>query len=147
MRWVIPRPCRDDPSYDNVLLDVYDALAARVCVCRTAGIAPERLIVDPGIGFGKTLQHNLQLVEGLSLLHGLGLPVMFGASRKTFIGKLTGVEVASERMVGSIAANLAALAHGVQIIRVHDVKEMRQALCVWDAVRTGQAPSAYDPRH
>jgi dihydropteroate synthase len=134
-----PKTMQDDPSYDNVLLDVYDALAARIAGCRAGGIAPERLIVDPGIGFGKTLEHNLQLMDGLSLLHGLGVPVMFGASRKAFIGKLTGIDMAGDRVAGSLAANLAALAHGVQVIRVHDVDETRQALSVWQAVRTGRA--------
>lgn len=134
-----PKTMQDDPSYDNVLLDVHDALAARIAVCRAAGIGQERLIVDPGIGFGKTLVHNLQLMEGLGLLHGLGVPIMFGASRKRFIGTLTGVDVASDRVAGSIAANLAALAQGVQVVRVHDVEETRQALAVWQAARLGHA--------
>jgi dihydropteroate synthase len=134
-----PKTMQDDPSYDNVLLDVYDALATRVAVCQSAGIGPERLIVDPGIGFGKTVEHNLQLMDGLSLLHGLGVPIMFGASRKSFIGKLTGLAAAGDRMAGSLAANLAALANGVQIVRVHDVEETRQALSVWEAVRSGHA--------
>ena len=134
-----PKTMQDDPRYEDVLLDVYDALSARIEACLAAGIASDKIIVDPGIGFGKTLTHNLQLMEGLSLLHGLGVPVMFGASRKAFIGKLSGVERADKRMVGSVAAGLAAIAQGAQIVRVHDVAEMRQALNVWESARSGHA--------
>ena len=110
--------------------DVYDALEARIEACERAGIARARLIVDPGIGFGKTLAHNLALLGSLSLFHGLGCGVMLGASRKSFIGKLTGAE-AGHRLPGSVAAALLGAAQGVQILRVHDVAATRQALAVW----------------
>jgi dihydropteroate synthase len=125
-----PRTMQDDPRYDDVVLDVYDWLEARVAACEQAGIPRERLIVDPGIGFGKTLAHNLSLLAGLSIFHGLGCTVLLGASRKTFIGKLLGVPPA-ERLPGSLAAALIGADQGVQIVRVHDVAATRQALAVW----------------
>lgn len=134
-----PRSMQDDPRYDDVLTDVFDYLEARIEACIRAGIARTRLIVDPGIGFGKTLQHNLELMAGLSLFQGLGVPVLLGASRKSFIGKLTGETVAAERVMGSVGAALAAVAQGAQIIRVHDVKATRQALTVWEASCRGTA--------
>lgn len=132
-----PATMQDDPRYDDVLLDVYDALAARVAEAEAAGIARARIAVDPGIGFGKTLAHNLALLARLSLFHGLGLPVLLGASRKRFIGTLSGVEDAARRMPGSLAVALAGVAQGVQMIRVHDVAETRQALSLWQAVTRG----------
>ena len=132
-----PKTMQDNPTYDDVLLDVFDYLEARIEACVRAGIARDRIVIDPGIGFGKTLEHNLALLGGLSLLHGLGLPVLVGASRKRFIGALSGVEVARERVAGSIGAALAAAGQGAQIIRVHDVAETRQALSVWQAATQG----------
>jgi dihydropteroate synthase len=126
-----PRTMQDAPRYDDVVLDVYDALQARIEACEKAGIPSARLIVDPGIGFGKTLQHNLALLGALSILHGLGCAVMLGASRKSFIGHLTGAE-APDRLPGSIAAALLGAAQGIQILRVHDVAATRQALAVWE---------------
>ena len=125
-----PRTMQDRPTYDDVVLDVYDTLEARIEACERAGIARARLIVDPGIGFGKTLAHNLALLGSLSLFHGLGCGVMLGASRKSFIGKLTGAE-AGDRLPGSLAAALLGAAQGVQILRVHDVAATRQALALW----------------
>lgn len=131
------------PQYEDVLLDVYDALAALVARAEAAGIAREALIVDPGIGFGKTMAHNLTLLAGLSLFHGLGCAVLLGASRKRFIGTLSGVEPAVEpadgRLPGSLAVALAAVTQGVQIVRVHDIAETRQALTLWQAATTGHA--------
>lgn len=132
-----PKTMQDDPVYDNVLLDVFDYLEARVEACLRAGIARDKIIIDPGIGFGKTLAHNLELMSALSLFHGLGLPVLVGASRKRFIGTVTGVEVASERVAGSVGAALAAVSQGAQIIRAHDVAETRQALAMWQAATQG----------
>jgi len=123
-----PATMQADPRYDDVLLDVYDFLAARVAAAEVAGIPRSRIVVDPGIGFGKTLGHNLALLRGMSLFHGLGCPILLGASRKRFIGTITGVERADARGPGSIAVALAALSQGVQIVRVHDVAETRQAL-------------------
>jgi len=129
-----PRRMQDDPRYDDVALDVYDALAERVEAAVAAGIPRARIAIDPGIGFGKTLAHNLTLLARLSLFHGLGLPVLLGASRKRFIGTLSGVEDAARRMPGSVAVALAGVAQGVQVLRVHDVAETRQALRLWQAV-------------
>lgn len=133
-----PETMQDDPQYDDVLLDVYDALAARLAVAEAAGIPRARLAVDPGIGFGKTLAHNLTLLARLSLFHGLGVPVLLGASRKRFIGTLSGEAEAARRMPGSLAVALAGVAQGMQMIRVHDVAETRQALSLWQAVTEGE---------
>lgn len=132
-----PETMQDDPRYDDVLLDVYDFLAAQVMMLEATGIPRERIMVDPGIGFGKTMAHNLSLLHGISLFHGLGCPVLLGASRKGFIGKLGAAPEAKDRAPGSIAVGLAAVAQGVQILRVHDVKETRQALALWQAVEKG----------
>jgi dihydropteroate synthase len=126
-----PRTMQDKPTYDDVVLDVYDALQARIEACERAGIARARLVVDPGIGFGKTLAHNLALLGSLSIFHGLGCGLMLGASRKSFMGRLTGAE-AGDRVPGSVAAALLGAAQGVQVLRVHDVAATRQALAVWE---------------
>ena len=133
-----PATMQDDPQYDDVLLDVYDALASRVAFAEAAGIRRENIAVDPGIGFGKTLQHNLALLARLSLFHDLGLPVLLGASRKRFIGTIAAEDEAQRRMPGSLAVALWGVAQGVQMIRVHDVAETRQALSLWQAVRQGE---------
>lgn len=130
-----PATMQADPRYDDVLLDVYDALAAHVAAAVALGIAADRIVVDPGIGFGKTIAHNLALIRGLSLFHGLGCPVLLGASRKRFIGSISGADAAGDRMPGSVAVALAGVAQGVQITRVHDVAETRQALRLWQAVQ------------
>lgn len=141
-----PETMQKDPRYDDVLLDVYDGLAARIALAESAGIARARLVIDPGIGFGKTLQHNLALLAGLSLFHGLGCPLLLGVSRKGFIGALAGgaggALGAGARLPGSLAAALAGLAQGVQILRVHDGAETRQALRVWRAIEKGGADGA-----
>jgi dihydropteroate synthase len=124
---------QDEPSYQDVLLDVYDYLEARVSYAVAAGIRRENIIVDPGIGFGKTLEHNLQLLQNLSLFHALGCPVLLGASRKRFIGTLSGTTETMGRIPGSVAVALAGISQGVQITRVHDISETRQALTLWAA--------------
>lgn len=136
-----PKTMQQNPRYDNVLLEVFDTLAQRIDLCLRAGIALERIIVDPGIGFGKTLDHNLELLAGLSLLHGLGTPILLGASRKGMIGTLTGAIDPSERMPGSVATALAGAMQGASILRVHDVAATRQALTVWEAASAGHAPA------
>jgi len=128
-----PKTMQDAPHYDDVLLDVFDYLEARVAACRDAGIPPGRLIADPGIGFGKTLAHNTTLLRGMSLFHGLGVALLLGASRKRFIGALTGVDPAEDRVHGSVAAALLGIGQGVQIVRVHDVKATAEAIKVWQA--------------
>jgi dihydropteroate synthase len=126
-----PRTMQDNPIYDDVVLDVCDMLEGRIAACLEAGIPRSRLIVDPGIGFGKTVTHNLALLGALSLYHGMGCAVMVGASRKSFIGRLSGAE-APDRIPGSVAAALVAVSQGAQLLRVHDVAATRQALAVWE---------------
>ena len=133
-----PSTMQDAPRYDNVLLDVYDFLAGQIDRLEALGIARSQIIADPGIGFGKTLEHNLALLSRLSLFHSLGVPVLLGASRKKFIGTLGGEEIAARRLPGSIAVALAALKQGIQIVRVHDVPETIQAIALWQAVVAGQ---------
>lgn len=128
-----PRTMQDAPSYRHALIEVYAWLEARIAACAEAGVAAERVIVDPGIGFGKTGAHNLQLLAGLAAFHGLGRPLMVGASRKRFIGALTGVDEPAARLAGSLGAALAAASQGAHILRVHDVAETRAALTVWSA--------------
>jgi dihydropteroate synthase len=129
-----PATMQDAPLYDNVLLDVYDWLERRIAVAEAAGIARGCIVVDPGIGFGKTVAHNLALIRGLSLFHGLGCPVLLGASRKRFIGTVSGEEQADHRVAGSLAVALAGAAQGVQLLRVHDVAETRAALALARAI-------------
>ncbi len=130
-----PATMQSDPRYDDVLLDVFDWLEARVQAAEALGIARARIIVDPGIGFGKTVDHNLALIRGLSLFHGLGCAVLLGVSRKRFIGSIGRAPDTDRRGPGTIAVTLAGLAQGVQIHRVHDTEETRQALRLWQAVR------------
>jgi len=134
-----PEVMQQAPAYDDVLLDVYDALAGHIDLAIAAGITRDRIVVDPGIGFGKTMQHNLALLAGLSLFHGLGCALLLGASRKRFIGTLTGTETARDRAAGSVGVALAAAAQGAQILRVHDMADTRQALTLWAAAMNGDA--------
>ncbi|WP_102222927.1 dihydropteroate synthase [Acidimangrovimonas sediminis] len=129
----VPETMQADPRYDDVLLDVYDHLEERVAAAEAAGIPRARICVDPGIGFGKRPQHNLALLRGLSLFHGLGCPVLLGVSRKKFIGTIGRAAEARDRAPGSIALALGAVAQGVQILRVHDVAQTAQALALWQA--------------
>jgi dihydropteroate synthase len=140
-----PRTMQQNPVYDDVLLDVFDWLEQRVAACAAAGIPPGHIAVDPGIGFGKkSVSHNLPLLRGVSLLHGLGCAVLLGVSRKRFIGTLSNAADPKARMPGSIAAGLYGVAQGVQILRVHDVAETRQALAVWSALQAGTELEAGD---
>ncbi|MEM6306779.1 MAG: dihydropteroate synthase [Pseudomonadota bacterium] len=131
-----PKTMQDDPQYDNVVLDVYDFLAGRIAMAEHHGVARDQIIVDPGIGFGKTLDHNIALLRDMAVFHGLGCPILLGASRKRFIGTLANAADAQARMPGSVAVALDAAAQGVQILRVHDVAETRQALTLWQALNT-----------
>ena len=131
-----PETMQDDPRYDRpVLLEIYDWLEGRIEAAVAAGIARERIVVDPGFGFGKNVQHNLQLMNGLALLHGLGCPVMLGASRKRTIGALSNAAPADARLGGSIALALKGAEQGAQLLRVHDVPETLQAVRVWRGLR------------
>ncbi|MFD3191329.1 dihydropteroate synthase [Sedimentitalea sp. HM32M-2] len=130
-----PQTMQQDPRYDDVLLDVYDFLEGRIRAVEAKGLARNRILVDPGIGFGKTERHNLTLLRNISLFHGLGCAILLGVSRKRFIGSIGRQERAETRAPGSIAVGLAALGQGVQILRVHDVADTVQALRLWMAVR------------
>jgi dihydropteroate synthase len=132
-----PKTMNDNPQYSDVVLDVFDFLEQRIRACVAAGIPKARLVADPGIGFGKHLHHNVAVLNAMSLYHGLGVPVLLGASRKKLIGQLCNVEDPQARVPGSIAAALHSIAQGVQIVRVHDVEETRQAVAVWEAVQAG----------
>jgi len=127
-----PKTMQDRPYFDDVVLEVYDDLAARVAAARAAGIAPERIIVDPGIGFGKTFAHNLTLLQNLSIFHGLGAGLLVGLSRKAFIGAISGVAEAGQRAPGSIGAAFSCIMQGAHIMRVHDLVQTRQALDAWN---------------
>lgn len=135
-----PRSMQHDPRYHDAALDIYDYLAERVAACAAAGIPRARIAVDPGIGFGKNDQHNLRILAHLAVLHGLGCPILLGVSRKSFIGRLSRGEAPKARLPGSLAAALAGLAQGAQIIRVHDVAETRQAIAIWQAIALGAPP-------
>ena len=129
-----PKTMQQNPRYDDVLLDVYDYLAARVAYVESLGIRRSGIIVDPGIGFGKTRDHNLALLRRLSLFHGLGCAVLLGVSRKRFIGDIGAAPDAKDRFPGSCAVALDALRQGVQILRVHDVAQTAQAVRLFTAL-------------
>ena len=129
-----PKTMQDNPEYEDVVLEVFDYLEQRIEACLRAGIEPSKIIADVGIGFGKTLEHNLELLNGLSLFHSLGVAILLGASRKRFIGTLADEPDAQARTPGSIAAALCGISQGVQIVRVHDVAATRQALAIWNAI-------------
>ncbi len=126
-----PDNMQDNPRYDDVGLDVYDYLERRVEICLASDIERGRIIIDPGIGFGKTVDHNIDLLANLSLFHGLGVPILLGVSRKSFIGHICGGEGAADRLAGSLSFAQAGYDQGVQILRVHDIKESRQAREAW----------------
>ncbi len=129
-----PRTMQSDPRYACAPLDIYDFLAARIDACEAAGIRRAEIAVDPGIGFGKTLAHNLHVLDRLSVLTALGCPIVLGVSRKSFIAHIGQGEPPGQRLGGSLAAALAGVARGVHILRVHDVAETRQAGAVWSAI-------------
>lgn len=133
---------QDAPRYDDALIEVYLWLEERIEAATEAGIARDKILVDPGIGFGKTVAHNLELMNGLALFHGLGCPIVLGASRKRLIGALSNEAPANRRLAGSLTLALKAVEQGAQIIRVHDVPETVQALKVWRGLRD----SALTPR-
>jgi dihydropteroate synthase len=130
----LPATMQIDPQYDDVAREVRGFLSARIGAAVAAGVTTDRLLVDPGVGFGKTLEHNLSLMRDLATLRALGRPILFGASRKRFIAALDAPAGEGERLGGSIAAALWAASQGAAIVRVHDVRETVQALKVWRAV-------------
>ena len=129
----VPETMQDDPHYGDVLLDVFDALEARVRRAEAAGIARDRIMVDPGIGFGKTRAHNLAILNRIGLYHGLGCAILLGISRKRLIGEVAGMDDPMARGPGTLALMLAAVGQGVQMHRVHDIAAARQALALWRA--------------
>jgi dihydropteroate synthase len=133
-----PETMNDLAVYDDVVVEVFHELAAMIARAEAAGIARGRIVVDPGIGFAKTAEHNVALIARLSALHGLRVPVLLGASRKRFIGTIGQAPDPDARVPGSLAVALAGVAQGAQVIRVHDAVQTRQALRLWAAV-TGAA--------
>ena len=133
-----PQTMQDDPRYDSVVAEVSDYLADRVVHCEQLGIAAERIVLDPGIGFGKTAAHNLSLLTHLEQLRATGRPILIGHSRKRFLYKLLGRET-DERLAGTIGVSIALAEQGADILRVHDVRAVRDALRAWQAVRSGVA--------
>ena len=129
-----PRTMQDDPHYDDVVTEIAAFLAARLEAAVAAGVPVEHIVLDPGIGFGKSVEHNFEIIKRLGELHRLGCPVLVGPSRKSFIGRTLGVEV-DERLMGTAAAVAACVLGGAHIVRVHDVAEMRQVCDILDAVR------------
>jgi dihydropteroate synthase len=134
-----PRTMQDAPDYDDVVADVHRFLAERLFACQMAGIDKKKILIDPGFGFGKTLEHNLALLRGLERFPELA-PVMVGLSRKAIIGTLTGHASPADRAAGSAAAALIAVQNGAAIVRVHDVAITRDVLAVWHAVAEDDAP-------
>lgn len=132
-----PKTMQKEPRYNDVVGEVRDFLAWRAEHAVGAGVSPDDVIVDPGIGFGKKLEHNLTLLRDLESVVDLGFPVLVGASRKTFIGTITGVQEASERVFGTLATTVLAYEKGAALFRVHDVRANRDALAVAEAVRVG----------
>ena len=135
----IPETMQNAPKYKNVCLDIYDFLNEQIEKMIDSGMQRSNIIVDPGIGFGKTLTHNFDLLKGISLFHGLGVPILIGVSRKKFIKTVAGLKENEDRVPGSIALALFARSQGVQIFRVHDVKETVQAMKLWHSM------SSYSP--
>jgi dihydropteroate synthase len=130
-----PQSMQDDPRYSDVLVEIYEWLEERIAAAEAAGIARDKILIDPGFGFGKTVAHNLELMNGLALFHSLGCPLVLGASRKRTIGALSNEAAVDQRLGGSIAFALKAVEQGAQIVRVHDVPETVQALRVWRGLR------------
>jgi len=133
-----PRRMQENPQYQDVVSDIRDFLAARVAACEAAGIPRNQLVIDPGFGFGKTLEHNLELLRHLRAFTALGLPVLAGLSRKSLIGKALGLPV-ERRLHASVALALMAVQNGARIVRVHDVAPTVEAIRMWEAVYSPKA--------
>ena len=131
----LPENMQDKPYYENVILDIYDYLEKKINEAQNEGILREKIMIDPGIGFGKSFHHNIEILKKISLFLGLGCPLMVGLSRKSFIGEITNERLPAGRLVGSIAALLKAQSNGVNIFRVHDVKETVDAIKVWNILK------------
>ncbi len=130
-----PKTMQRNPIYNNVLLDIYDFFENKIKYIRSKGIKHNNIILDPGIGFGKNLKHNITLLRNISIFHSLGFPIMLGTSRKRFIKNLSGVNDSKDRLGGTIASNLSAIMQGVQILRVHDINEINQSIKVFNSLK------------
>ena len=126
-----PKTMQKNPKYKNVLLDIYDFFESKINQIRSKGIKHNNIILDPGIGFGKNLKHNITLISNISIFHSLGFPIMLGVSRKKFIKDLSRKNDSKERLGGTISSSLYAMMQGVQILRVHDVNEVNQSIKVF----------------
>ena len=129
-----PRTMQKNPKYKNVLLDIYDFFEKKILEIRKKGINHNNIILDPGIGFGKNLKHNLTILRNISIFHSLGFPIMLGISRKKFIKELSGINDSKNRIGGTISSSLYAMTQGVQILRVHDVNEINQSIRVFKSL-------------
>ena len=129
-----PKTMQNNPRYNNVVLDIYDFFEKKIKYIRSKGIRHNNIILDPGIGFGKNLKHNITLLQNISIFHSLGFPVMLGTSRKSFIKILSGANDSKERLGGTIASCLSAIMQGVQILRVHDINEIKQSIKVFNSL-------------
>lgn len=127
----IPENMQNNPTYDNVLLDIFDYFENKIKFLKDNRIKDEQIIIDPGIGFGKTLEHNLEIISKISIFHSLGYPIMVGPSRKSFIGKIMGEKDNPQRLGGTIASVLYSYLQGIQLFRVHDIQETSEALKVY----------------
>ena len=130
-----PTIMQKNPKYKNVVLDIYDFFDEKIQYLRSKGIKHNNIILDPGIGFGKNLKHNITLIRNISIFHSLGFPVMLGTSRKRFIRDLSGVNDSKERLGGTISSSLYAMMQGVQILRVHDVNEVNQSIKIFNSLK------------
>ena len=130
-----PMTMQNNPKYKNVILDIYDFFENKIKYIRSKGIRHNNIILDPGIGFGKNLKHNITILRNISIFHSLGFPVMLGTSRKRFIKNLSGINDTKERLGGTISSNLLAIMQGVQILRVHDVNEINQSVKVFNSLK------------
>ena len=129
-----PKNMQKNPKYKNVLLDIYDFFEKKIEKIRSLGIKHNNIILDPGIGFGKNLKHNMTLINNISIFHSLGFPIMLGVSRKRFIRDLSGVNDSEERLGGTISSSLYVMTQGIQILRIHDVNEVNQSIKVYKSL-------------
>ena len=130
-----PQTMQKDPKYKNVLLDIYDYFERKINQIRKIGIKHNNIILDPGIGFGKNLKHNITLISSISIFHSLGFPIMLGISRKKFIKDLSGKNDSKKRIGGTISSTLYSMTQGVQILRIHDINEVNQSIKVFKSIK------------
>ena len=130
-----PKTMQIKPSYKNVLLDIYDFFQNKILELEANGINHKNIILDPGIGFGKRLKHNITLLRNISIFHSLGFPIMLGTSRKRFIKDISGINDSKKRLGGTISSSLCAMMQGIQILRVHDVNEVNQSIKVFKSLK------------